>query len=434
MRSAAIVLAHTVAHFSIQEQGASMSSSAPQVPDHRLTILCLASYYKGIDFIRECHRQGCRTLLLTSHSLKDEPWPRESIDETFYIPDVQKEWKMEDVLLGVSYMARKESIDRIVALDDFDVEKAATLREHLRVPGMGDTTARYFRDKLAMRSQARAEGLLVPEFIHVLNYDRLREFTQRVPPPWVLKPRTMAGSMGIRKLHSAEELWAAVEQLGDQQSFYLLEQYVPGDIFHVDSIFYERELLFSIASRYGRPPMEVSQQGDIFSTATLPLGSAEAEPLIELNKKVMKAFGMVRGVSHSEFIRGREDGRLYFLETSARVGGAHIVDLIEAATGINMWAEWAKVEIAGGKAPYRPPTPRRDCTGLLVSLARQPHPDTSAYNDPEIVWRMTEKEHHVGLLVRSSDPKRVQELLNRYTERMRQDFLAWQPPLERPNF
>ncbi len=79
-----------------------------------------------------------------------------------------------------------------------------------------------------------------------------------------------------------------------------------------------------------------------------------------MNRKVMKAFGMVRGVSHSEFIRGRDDGQLYFLETSARVGGAHIVDLIETATGINMWAEWAKVEIAGGKAPYQPPSPRKD--------------------------------------------------------------------------
>jgi len=103
----------------------------------------LASYYKGIEFIRECRRQGCRTLLLTSHSLKDAAWPRESIDEIFYMPDVQKQWKLEDALLGVSYMARNETIDRIVALDDFDVETAASLREHLRVPGMGDTTARY---------------------------------------------------------------------------------------------------------------------------------------------------------------------------------------------------------------------------------------------------------------------------------------------------
>ena len=341
---------------------------------------------------------------------------------------------MQDTLLGVSYMARKEHIDRIVALDDFDVEKAATLREHLRVPGMGDTTARYFRDKLAMRGRAREEGLAVPDYIQVLNHERLREFMERVPPPWVLKPRSMAGSMGIKKVHTPEEFWATMEQLGDQQSFYLLERYVPGDIYHVDSLFYEREPAFSIASRYGRPPMEVSQLGDIFTTATLPFDSEESKELVALNRQVMNAFGLLRGASHSEFIRGREDGKLYFLETSARVGGAHIVDLVETATGINLWAEWAKLEIAGGKKPYAPPKPRRDAAGLLVSLAKQEHPDTSAYNDPEVVWRMTEKKHHVGLIVKSSDPKRVQELLQSYAERMRQDFLAWRPPLDRPNF
>lgn len=412
-----------------------MSSSLAAQDQAKLptTVLCLASYFKGLDFIRECRRQGCRVLLLTSHSLASAEWPRESIDETFYIPDADKKWKIDDVLLGVSYMARTENVDRIVPLDDFDVETAATLREHLRLAGMGDTTARYFRDKLAMRMKAREEGLEVPDFIHVLNYGRLREFLHRVPPPWVLKPRSFAGSIGIKKIYSAEEFWAALEHLGDQQSFYLLEQYVPGDIYHVDSIFYERELLFAIASRYGRPPMDVSQEGDIFTTRTLPRASDESRPLIALNEQVLHAFGLVRGVSHSEFIRGRDDGKLYFLETSARVGGAHISDLIEAATGINMWGEWAKIEIAGGKTPYHPPAPRNDSAGLLISLARQEHPDTSAYNDPEIVWRMTDKEHHVGLIVKSPDPKRVEELMWNYAQRFRQDFFAFEPPREKPS-
>jgi hypothetical protein len=180
--------------------------------------------------------------------------------------------------------------------------------------------------------------------------------------------------------------------------------------------------------------MDVSQEGDIFTTRTLPFGSKEAAPLIALNEKVVQAFGLVRGVSHSEFIRGRDDGKLYFLETSARVGGAHIVDLIQAATGINLWAEWAKVEIAGGKAPYQPPTPRNGSAGLLISLAKQERPDTSAYNDPEIVWRMVDKKHHVGLIVKSPDPARIEQLLQNYAQRMRQDFFAWQPPLDKPNF
>jgi len=411
----------------------SSSPAAHDSPARPVTVLCLASYFKGLDFIRECRQQGCRVLLLTSQSLGGEDWPRESIDETFYIPDVDRKWKIEDVLLGVSYMARKENIDRIVALDDFDVETAATLREHLRTPGMGDTTARYFRDKLAMRTKARDEGLPVPDFIHVLNHARLREFFDCVPPPWVLKPRSFAGSIGIKKIHSADEFWSALEKLGNQQSYFLLERYVPGDIYHVDSIFDERELLFAIASRYGRPPMDVSHEGDIFTTRTLPRGSDEARSLIELNEQVLKAFGLLRGVSHSEFIRGRDDGKLYFLETSARVGGAHIADLIEAATGINMWREWAKLEIAGGKTPYQPPTPRDDSAGLLISLARQEQPDTSAYNDPEIVWRMGDKKHHVGLIVKSPDPKRVEELMWNYAQRFRQDFFASAPPKERPN-
>ena len=145
----------------------------------------------------------------------------------------------------------------------------------------------------------------------------------------------------------------------------------------------------------------------------------------------MNAFGLLRGASHSEFIRGREDGKLYFLETSARVGGAHIVDLVEAATGINLWAEWAKLEIAGGKKPYQPPQTRRDA-GLLVSLSKQEHPDTSAYNDPEVVWRMTEKKHHVGLIVRSRDPNRIEQLIREYAQRFHQDFFAYAPPRDRP--
>ena len=399
--------------------------------DERLTVVCLASYHKGIEFLKEAKRQGCRVLLVTSASLEGADWPRESLDDIFYMPDEAKSWKLQDVLLGLSHLAKTEHIDRIVPLDDFDVETAASLREHLRVPGMGDSTARFFRDKLAMRTKARREGLPVPEFIHVLNYDKLREFMERVPAPWVLKPRTLAGSIGIKKIHNPEELWRAVEALGDQQSFYLFEQYVAGDIYHVDSIVNNKTVLWAIASKYGRPPMDVSHEGDIFTTRTLARGSDEERALTTLNAQVLGVFGLVRGVSHSEFISGR-DGRLYFLETSARVGGAHVSDLIEAASGINMWAEWAKVEIAGENGRYQVPPARNDFAGLLISLARQEHPDTSAYNDPEIVWRL-EKRHHVGLIVKSPDPGRVEQLMKQYAERMKGDFFASAPPRSKPS-
>jgi biotin carboxylase len=398
-----------------------------------MTILCLAGYEKGHEFMREAKRQGATVVLLTSQSLQGKAeWPTESIDEIFYMPDPGGEWNRADTVKAVSYLARTRNFDRIVALDDFDVEVAAMLREHLRVPGMGETTVRYFRDKLAMRIKAAESGIRVPAFEHVLNHDRLRAFMEQVRPPWVLKPRFMAGAIGIRKIRAAHDLWPILEELGDLQSFYLMEQFIPGDIFHVDTIVYEHQVLFAMASGYGRPPMEVSHEGGVFMTRILHRDSEDAWQLQQINARVMESFGMVRGISHTEFIKPHDGSGLYFLETSARVGGAHIVDLIEAASGINLWAEWAKLEVAGGAHPYAPPLPRTDYAGLLVSLARQEQPDTSAFSDPEIVWRMN-KPNHVGLIVKSPDLLRVNELLTSYTERIQRDFQAYLPPKERPS-
>jgi biotin carboxylase len=395
-----------------------------------LTLLCLASYHKGFEFLREAKRQGARVLLVTSLSLKDDDWPRESLDDIFYVPDDKKRWKMEDLILGASHVARHAEIDRIVPLDDFDLEKAAALREHLRIAGLGESATRHFRDKLAMRVKAHEDGLPVPRFVHVLNDDRLREFCRTVPAPWILKPRHMAGAIGIRKIYGEDEMWAVTEALGNDRSYYLLEEFVPGDVYHVDSIVWEREVLVAIPSRYGTPPFDVSHSGGVFTTRLLDRGSPDAKELVEFNARVLQSLGLVRGVSHTEYIRSR-DGRLVFLETSARVGGAHIAELVEAAAGFNLWAEWAKIEIATSTNPYIPPTPRSDYGGLIVSLARQERPDLSAYSDPEVVWRL-KKKHHAGVIVTSPRSERVDELLQSYSERFRHDFVASLPAAATP--
>jgi biotin carboxylase len=396
-----------------------------------LTFLCLASYEKGHDFMREAKRLGARVFLITSLSLRDKAqWPRESIDDIFYMPDQDKTWNRNDTLLAISHLARTEAIGRVVALDDFDLEMAAALREHLRIPGMGETTTRYFRDKLAMRMQAMEAGVKVPEFVHLLNDAKVREFTGRVAPPWVLKPRMMAGAMGIQVISSLDELRAADRALGDRRSFFLVERFIAGDVCHVDSIVYGNEVRFAVASQYGNPPLDVSHRGGIFTTRLLERGSGNAQALLAANRRVLAAMGLVRGVSHTEFIQGG-DGELYFLETSARVGGAHIAELVEAATGVNLWGEWARLEVAGGGQPYAPPSPANDYAGLLVSLARQEHPDTTAYDDPEIVWRM-QMPHHVGMIVKSARRERVAELLEAYVERVKTDFASVAPPRDKP--
>jgi biotin carboxylase len=366
-------------------------------------------------------------LLLTTEALREAQWPVDAIDSMLTVPDRPP---AEQVLRAVEIAARQERIDRVIALDDFDVETAALVREQLRVPGMGQTTARYFRDKLAMRLRARFAGVDVPEFIHVLNHEAIAEWTQRVSPPWMMKPRSSAAAIGIRRLGSEQELWDAVQRAGDEQANYVLETFVGGDVYHVDSIVFRRRVLFSAAHKYGRPPFEVAHSGGVFVTRRLADDSEEARTLTALNAKLLAAFQLERGVSHTEFIHGR-DGRWYFLETSARVGGAYIVNVIEAATGLNLWREWAAVEIAGEDGDYQLPEHRRDYSGIVLTLARQPEPDTSTYNDPEIVYRVS-KHHHAGLIVASPDSGRVERLLVDYTDRFIRDFSASVPPPDRP--
>ncbi|HKN76881.1 MAG TPA: ATP-grasp domain-containing protein [Candidatus Acidoferrum sp.] len=394
-----------------------------------LTILCVSSYEKGQEFLRTCKAIGCRVLLLTVEKLRNADWPRESIDEMFFMPE---ELPTQDLINAVSFAARSQPIDRIVALDEFDMENVSTLREHMRIPGMGLTTVRYFRDKLAMRARAKEVGIAVPEFVPVLNYDALREFMARVPPPWLLKPRSQASGIGMKKIHGPAELWPWLEQLGDSQSTYLLEQFIPGSVFHVDSVASEREVVFAEAHAYGAPPLETSHQGGVFTTRTLPRDSDEVKNLLEINSKVLQELGFLRGVTHAEFLKANADGKFYFLEVAARVGGAYISDVIEAATGINLWREWARLEVGAGKQPYQLPSVSRDYAGVLVSLARQERPDTSAYNDPEIVYRIT-KYHHAGFVLKSPNPERISELLDSYSHRFQSDFLATQPVPERPS-
>jgi len=395
------------------------------------TILCMSSYEKGQEFIREAKRQGWRVLLLTVEKLKDAGWPRDHIDEVYLMPNLTER---RHVINAVSYLARAINLDRVVALDEFDIEMAATLREHLRVAGMGETTSRYFRDKLAMRLRAEEKGIRVPEFCQALNHDKLREYTSRVPGPWMLKPRSSASAIGIKKVNVADELWPILDGLGDEQSFYVLEKFVPGEVYHVDSIVDDKEVLFAAVSKYGAPPMNVAHEGGIFTTRLISRKTKDEKELQKLNQKLVKALGLVRGVTHGEFIKsagGGEDGEFYFLEIAARVGGANIAETVEAASGLNLWAEWAKIETATKEKPHKLAKPKNLYSGVIISLARQEWPDTSAYDDPEIVWRMN-KHHHAGLIVASKSHKRVEELLDSYTSRFYQDFHATAPLPDKP--
>jgi phosphoribosylamine-glycine ligase len=399
-----------------------------------LNIICFATFFKGGDFMRELKRQGCNVILITKEKMLHEDWPREVLTEVFALPN---DAPVELFLDLVSHISTNIKPDRIVALEEFDVVIAALAREHLCMPGMNSSTAKTFRDKLAMSVRAQAAAIKVPEFVPAINKEEIAAYLDRVPGPWVMKPRSDVSAIGIRKMDSVDEVWSVIDELNERESlrerasYHLISRFVPGEVFHVDSLVANKKVVFAGVNKYGRPPLQVAHGGGAYISQTIAHDSAEKKKLLEINRRLIKAMNLDNGATHAEFIKSEADGEVYFLEIAARVGGAYIADVLEAASGINLWREWARLEIdAASGAPLKL-KPRKEHAGIILSLARQEYPDTSAYDDPEIVYRV-KKKHHAGLIVRSPKRERVNELLEDYGRRFAEDFVAVLPPMERP--
>jgi biotin carboxylase len=403
-------------------------------PERRpLNIVCMATYFKGVDFIRECKAHGCNVILITKEKTLNEDWPRESLDDLIAVPNDAGPALFIDL---VAFLSRKARLDRVIALEEFDVITAALIREHLCLPGLSSSGAKVFRDKMAMAMYGGKAGIDVPEFVPLINPDEVSEFMERVPGPWVIKPRSDVSAIGIRKVEEAAEVWSVIDELNareslrERASYYLLARFIPGQVFHVDSIVNDGRILFAGVNQYGRPPMQVAHLGGAYISHTVARGSADEKKLLGTNRILIKALGLQRGATHAEFIKSTADEKFYFLEVASRVGGAYIADVLEAASGINLWREWAKIEITDGVVKSIPPS-RKEYAGIILSLAKQESPDTSGYTDSEIVYRV-KKRHHAGMIVRSPRLERVTELLDDYGRRFVDDFVAVVAPPERP--
>src|SRR5438045_6275929 len=120
-----------------------------QPPDNSPNILCVASFFKGNDFIRECGRRGGRVILLTREKLLGEDWARDSLDDLIAVPGGGGE---ELYVEAATRVARRRRISRVVALEEYDVVTAARVREYLCLPGLPSAVARRCQAKLDVRS------------------------------------------------------------------------------------------------------------------------------------------------------------------------------------------------------------------------------------------------------------------------------------------
>ena len=321
-------------------------------------IVCIASEHKGNEFLDEAQSAGWHVTLVTRKKLLDEPWLWTALNDVTAVDD---DASHDDYVRAITNLAGTRNIDRVVGLDEFDVMTAAKAREHLQLGGMSSSHALRFRDKLSMRNVATAADIACPQFKSALNRDEINAYLNDSEGPWIVKPRYEVSAFGIRKCGSQEEVWGVLNDLDsrnnwrDHPSQFILEQFIEGNVFHVDSVVEKAKVVACGVSRYGTPPFRVTHYGGVFTSSVVSYKSKERKQLEKLNQQLLSAFHYDRGVSHAEFLQS-DDGKLYLLEVACRVGGAYIANVLEHACNFNLWREWAKLETATDEKPYQPPS------------------------------------------------------------------------------
>ncbi|MET9153839.1 NikS protein [Streptomyces griseoflavus] len=226
----------------------------------------------------------------------------------------------------------------VVACQEFDIERAAELRERHGLPGQRPDTALVYRDKWEMKQAAVRAGIKVADHILLRTPGDLTAFAGRHGLPVVVKPRRGALSVGVAILRTEEELtaWPATAGLTgpDGEPQWLAETFVEGSMCHVDGTVLDGRVATLWPSRYLYALANFRDRAgrvDIALDTTDPL----TRRLTAFGEAVLDAFG---GPDHFAFhieVFHTDDDELVLCEAASRAGGAGVRDVQRALFGFD---------------------------------------------------------------------------------------------------
>ena len=253
---------------------------------------------------------------------------------------------------------RQYGFDSVIAMNEFDLLRAARLRAAMGLPGQQPHQAEAYRDKLRMKELLTAAGIPVAPFAAVPHASDLHTFAATHGYPIVVKPRRGAGSMGVEVLGSAQELVAYVERTpdlgGDDGAPLLAEKFVEHDLFHIDGLIVAGELVLNWPSACGS--CLSYRDGSTMISAMLDPGDPLTEALQNLTLRTIEALSATEVMAfHAEAFL-TPNGDLLLNEIGSRVGGGKIYETIRLAFDVDMVREF--VRASGSASASLPASPR----------------------------------------------------------------------------
>lgn len=246
------------------------------------------------------------------------------------------------------HLAREFAVEAVFARAEADIVRAAHLRELLGLPGQDVSSALAFRDKVVMKDHLAGGPVDVPAYRRLDSAYTALEFVAEHGYPVVIKPVSESGSLGAVIVREEAELDAYLADPWRGESE--IEEFVPGQMYHVDGLVAGGEVVFVHPFRYLHDCLSFRDDDWV---ANLPLTRQDPsyDRLVKAARAVLAELPTPSQTAfHAEFWITPDD-RLVFCEIASRTGGGMISGMVRHAFGIDLDKEWLYAECG------LPPTP-----------------------------------------------------------------------------
>jgi hypothetical protein len=230
---------------------------------------------------------------------------------------------------------REYGIDTVLAFSEYDVLRAARLRDEFGLAGQSEASALAYRDKLIMKERLVAAGLPTVPHAQLRDPGDLAAFAEEVGYPVIVKPRTGTGSKGIVQIFDASSAAAFEAEAGERLIGHLAEAFTPHELLHCDGIFVDGRAVFSEAWSWSTTMLEVQDQELPTLAIVLDPGDPRRAELLRLAERTLRALPTPRRTAfHIEFF-ATATGML-INEAASRVGGGRIQPTLRRLHGIDL--------------------------------------------------------------------------------------------------
>ncbi|MBK8266620.1 MAG: ATP-grasp domain-containing protein [Nannocystis sp.] len=223
----------------------------------------------------------------------------------------------------------------------------AIVRDRLGIAGLGERSARNFRDKGQMKDVLLAAGLPCARHRAVTSEAAARAFVREVGLPVVVKPAAGAAAVATFRARDEASLAEALAATRPREGApVVIEEFVVGDERSFETVSVDGEALWDSSTRYSPSPLTVIENPWIQWTVVLP--REREEPALgsfrPTAQAALRALGMQTGISHMEWFQ-TPSGRSVISEVGARPPGAQIMTLNSYAHEVDFYALWARLVV-----------------------------------------------------------------------------------------